>query len=46
MLTTEESMEGWLVSILKIIMPKFLEGSLDTWVQNLKGKAEGNGTAG
>jgi uncharacterized protein YndB with AHSA1/START domain len=46
MLTTEESMEGWLVSILKIIMPKFLEGSLDTWVQSLKSKAEGTSSGG
>lgn len=40
MLTTEESMEGWLISILKLIMPKFLEESLDTWLQSLKSKAE------
>jgi hypothetical protein len=40
LLTTEESMEGWLVSLLKFIMPKFLERSLDTWLQSLKGKAE------
>jgi uncharacterized protein YndB with AHSA1/START domain len=46
MLTTEESMEGWLVSILKLFMPRFLEGSLDTWVQSLKSKAEGSSTAG
>ena len=45
MLTTEESMEGWLVSILKLIMPKFLEGSLDTWVQSLKSKAEGSSSS-
>ena len=42
MLTTEESMEGWLISILKLIMPKFLEKSLDTWLQSLKSKAEGS----
>ena len=41
MLTTEESMEGWLVSILKLVTPKFLERSLDTWLQSLKIKAEG-----
>lgn len=42
LLTTDESMEGWLVSLLKFVMPKFLERSLDTWLQSLKGKAEGN----
>ncbi len=46
MLTTEESMEGWLVSILKLIMPKFLESSLDTWLQSLKSKAEGSSSGG
>jgi hypothetical protein len=40
LLTTDESMEGWLVSLLKLIMPKFLERSLDTWLQSLKSKAE------
>ena len=45
MLTTEESMEGWLVSILKLIMPKFLESSLDTWMQSLKNKVEGSSSA-
>jgi hypothetical protein len=42
LLTTDESMEGWLVSILKLIMPKFLERSLDTWLESLKSKAEGS----
>jgi hypothetical protein len=45
-LTTEESMEGWLVSILKLVMPKFLEESLDTWVQRLKIKAEASSREG
>lgn len=40
--TTEESMEGWLINILKFIMPKFLEKSLDTWLENLKSRAEDN----
>lgn len=40
LLTTDESMEGWLVSLLKFIMPRFLERSLDTWLQSLKSKAE------
>jgi uncharacterized protein YndB with AHSA1/START domain len=39
---TEESMEGWLVQIMKLFMPKFLDDSLDTWLLNLKRKAEGN----
>jgi uncharacterized protein YndB with AHSA1/START domain len=39
--TTEESMEGWLIVLLKPLMPKFLEQSLDVWVSSLKTKAEG-----
>jgi hypothetical protein len=46
LLTTEESMESWLVSILKLIMPKFLERSLDTWLQSLKSKAESSRSGG
>jgi hypothetical protein len=46
LLTTEESMEGWLISILKLIMPKFLEESLDTWLQSLKIEAERNSSSG
>jgi hypothetical protein len=45
-LTTEESMEGWLISILKFIMPNFLERSLDTWLQSLKIEAEGSSNGG
>jgi uncharacterized protein YndB with AHSA1/START domain len=41
LVTTEESMEGWLISLLKPLMPKFLEQSLDVWVSSLKAKAEG-----
>jgi uncharacterized protein YndB with AHSA1/START domain len=41
LLTTEESMDGWLVMVLKLIMPKFLDSSLDTWLQSLKRRAEG-----
>jgi hypothetical protein len=41
LLTTEESMQGWLVVVLKLLMPKFLDGSLDTWLQSLKRRAEG-----
>ena len=40
LLTSEESMEGWLVKVLKVLMPKFLEDSLDVWLQNLKKQAE------
>jgi hypothetical protein len=32
---TEESMEGWLVSILKPFAPGFLNKSLDVWTRNL-----------
>jgi uncharacterized protein YndB with AHSA1/START domain len=40
LLATEESMEGWLVSVLKLFMPGFLEDSLDTWLQSLTLEAE------
>ena len=42
LLTTDESMEGWLINLLKLIVPKFLERSLETWLQSLKSKAEGS----
>jgi uncharacterized protein YndB with AHSA1/START domain len=42
LLKTEESMEGWLVSLLKLLMPKFLDKSLDNWLQSLKNNVEGN----
>jgi len=38
--TTEESMEGWLISMLKYLRPHFLEMSLDVWLKSLKAKAE------
>jgi hypothetical protein len=40
LLTTEESMDGWLTRILKVVMPKFLDASLDTWLQSLKKQSE------
>lgn len=40
LLTTEESMQGWFVSVLKVLMPKFLDSSLDTWLQSLKRRVE------
>jgi len=40
LVTTEESMEGWSVRLLKLAMPKFLDDSLDTWLRNLKTQAE------
>ena len=39
-LITEESMEGWLVRLLKGMMHKTLKESLDTWLQSLKKQAE------
>ena len=42
--TTEESMEGWSIRLLKLISSKFLDNSLDTWLQNLKTKAEKEAT--
>jgi len=41
LVTTEESMKGWLISTLKPRMPGFLDKSLDVWVKNLENKAEG-----
>lgn len=40
LVTTEESMEGWLVTIIKAFAPDFLDKSLDKWTLNLKRKAE------
>jgi len=40
LLTTEESMDGWLTRALKVVMPRFLEESLNTWLQSLKKQAE------
>jgi len=40
LVTTEESMEGWLISILKPFAHGFLDKSLELWMQNLKKKAE------
>jgi uncharacterized protein YndB with AHSA1/START domain len=44
LVNTEESMEGWLISLLKPLMPGFLNKSLDVWLESLKAKAEGRGT--
>jgi uncharacterized protein YndB with AHSA1/START domain len=41
LVTTEESMQGWLITILKPVMPNFLDKSLDVWVKALKNRAEG-----
>jgi len=38
--STEETMGGWLVLILRIVMPKFLDRSIDEWLANLKKRAE------
>ena len=46
LVTTEESMEGWLISILKPLMPGFLDKSLDVWLKTLKNKAEGKAANG
>jgi uncharacterized protein YndB with AHSA1/START domain len=40
LVTTEESMEGWSIRLMKFINPKFLDNSLDTWLQSLKTQAE------
>jgi uncharacterized protein YndB with AHSA1/START domain len=41
---TEESMEGWLISLLKPLMPHFLDKSLDVWLKNLKTRVEARTT--
>ena len=33
-------MAGWLVSLLKLLTPTFLDRSLDVWLRDLKTKAE------
>jgi uncharacterized protein YndB with AHSA1/START domain len=40
LVTTDESMEGWLVSLLKLFTPTFLDTSLDVWLRDLKKTAE------
>lgn len=42
LVTTEESMEGWMISLFKPFAPGFLDKSLEVWTQNLKKKAEAN----
>jgi len=42
LVSTEESMEGWLVSLLRLFMPGFLGDSLDVWLKDLKARAEGS----
>lgn len=37
---TEESFEGWLVSLMKGSMQKTLDSALKVWLENLKKKAE------
>jgi hypothetical protein len=46
LVTTEESMDGWFVRVLKIVMPTFLDDSLDVWLQSLKQQAEARSTNG
>ena len=38
---TEESMEGWLPSLLRGMMQKTLKKSIKVWLESLKRKAEG-----
>ena len=44
LVTTEESMAGWLVSLLRLFSPGFLDKSLDAWLHDLKDKAEATPT--
>jgi uncharacterized protein YndB with AHSA1/START domain len=38
--TTAESMSGWLIRALKLVMPGFLDDALKTWLAALKRAAE------
>jgi len=40
LVSTDESMDGWLVTILKVLMPGFLGKSLDVWMHALKERVE------
>lgn len=40
LVTAEESMEGWLVNVLRCLTPSFLDRSLDLWLRNLRFAAE------
>lgn len=40
LLTTEESMDGWLARIMNVAMPAFLDQSLHAWLDSLKQQAE------
>lgn len=40
LVSTEEQTSGWLVGMLKLFMPSFLDKSLDVWMRDLKVKAE------
>jgi uncharacterized protein YndB with AHSA1/START domain len=46
LVTTEESMAGWLVSLLRLLAPTFLDRSLDVWLHDLKNKAEATNRKG
>ena len=41
LMKTEESMEGWLPSLLRCMMQKTLKKSIKVWLESLKRKAEG-----
>jgi hypothetical protein len=41
LVTTRESLDGWLARVLSLIMPKMLDKSLDAWLQGLKRRVEG-----
>lgn len=46
LVSTEEWMAGWLVSLLKLFAPTFLEKSLDVWLHDLKNKAKATNKQG
>lgn len=40
LVTTTEAMEGWLIRVMKVVAPKFLDTALTTWLAALKRAAE------
>ena len=42
LVTTNESMSGWLIRAVKLIMPTFLDDALVSWLTALKQSAEAN----
>lgn len=46
LVTTTEAMSGWLIRVVKLFAPKFLDNALQTWLAALKQTAEARGAGG